>query len=137
MAKMQALGGKSPKSPASAEGEGFFNDTVGSLRDAIDDEEEDEEKQFLEAAGTVAAAPEAPPNTVSVDSPTKVESLAKALPGYMSPTKSSGGAPTKASEPAKPAGPLSGPLADLLVHLFSRCVDPENFYWTVLRCVGV
>jgi hypothetical protein len=24
------------------------------------------------------------------------------------------------------------PLADLVVHLFSRCLDPENFYWAVL-----
>lgn len=46
-----------------------------------------------------------------------------------------------ASSPEKPAPdappgpptPLNDALADLVAHLFGRCVDPENFYWTALH----
>ncbi|KAK7233190.1 hypothetical protein SO694_00038050 [Aureococcus anophagefferens] len=38
-----------------------------------------------------------------------------------------------AEEPEEPPPPpVFRPLADLVVHLFSRCLDPENFYWAVL-----
>ena len=37
-----------------------------------------------------------------------------------------------AADGAAPAPKLLEPLADLVVHLFSRCVDPENFFWQVL-----
>ena len=52
----------------------------------------------------------------------------------MSPTRASG-SPEKRPPPAeaKPAGPINEPLADFVVHLFARCVDPEDFFWAVLE----
>ena len=54
----------------------------------------------------------------------------KARPRSM--TRRAAAAEREAAEAEGAAAKLLGPLVDLVVHLFSRCADPENFYWAVL-----